>query len=148
MYEPINKKTGYKTKLINKYIYIGYFFPKQLGLDERITSWDLKNRIPRRKLRIQSYSQVSRSKSRPKYLKIYFSYFFWKKNRALKLRFLAFSRGPGGFRELREAGRNHFHLSWYLFVPGVTSYDQKPWGGTFSSGHETWGLRLLENFCL
>ena len=41
------------------------------------------------------------------------------KFRALKLRFLAFSEGPGGFRELREAGRNHFHLSWYLLVPGV-----------------------------
>ena len=46
-------------------------------------------------------------------------------NRALKLRFLAFPGGPGGFRELREAGRNHFHLSWYLLVPGVTSYGQK-----------------------
>ena len=34
--------------------------------------------------------------------------------RVLKLRFLAFPQGPGGFRELREAGRNHFHLSWYL----------------------------------
>ena len=34
--------------------------------------------------------------------------------RALKLRFWAFSEGPGGFREVREAGRNHFHLSWYL----------------------------------
>ena len=48
-----------------------------------------------------------------------------EKNRVLKLRFLAFSQGPGGFRELREAGRNHFHLSWYLLVPGVTSYDRK-----------------------
>ena len=37
---------------------------------------------------------------------------FYVTNRVLKLRFLAFSRGPGGFRELREAGRNHFHLSW------------------------------------
>ena len=45
--------------------------------------------------------------------------------RVLKLRFFTFSRGPGGFRELREAGRNHFHLSWYLLVPGVTSYDRK-----------------------
>ena len=35
--------------------------------------------------------------------------------------FLAFPRGPGGFRELREAGRKLFHLSWYLLVPGVTS---------------------------
>ena len=42
--------------------------------------------------------------------------------------FLAFPRGPGGFRELQEAGRIHLHLSWYLFVPGVTSYNQKPWG--------------------
>ena len=42
--------------------------------------------------------------------------------RVLKHRFLAFSRGPGGFRELREAGRNHFHLSWYLSDTVVTSY--------------------------
>ena len=33
--------------------------------------------------------------------------------RVLKLRFSGFSRGYGGFRELREADRNHFHLSWY-----------------------------------
>ena len=32
--------------------FIGYAFPKQLGLDEGITSWDLKNRIPRQKLRV------------------------------------------------------------------------------------------------
>ena len=51
------------------------------------------------------------------------------KCRVLYNRFLAFSRGPGGFRELREAGRIHFHLSWYLLVPGVTSYSQKPLGG-------------------
>ena len=50
---------------------------------------------------------------------------FSVKNRVLKLRFLAFPEGPGGFRELREAGRNHFHLSWYLLVPGITNYDQK-----------------------
>ena len=50
---------------------MGYAVPKKLGLDSKITSWDLKNRIPRRKLRIQSYSQVCRSKSRPKYLKMY-----------------------------------------------------------------------------
>ena len=46
--------------------------------------------------------------------------------RALKLTFFAFPVGPEGFRELREAGRNHVHLSWYLLVPGITSYDQKP----------------------
>ena len=43
------------------------------------------------------------------------------KCRVLKLRFLAFLGGPGGFRELREAGRNHFHLSWYLSVPVIVS---------------------------
>ena len=41
-------------------------------------------------------------------------------------RFLAFPPGPGGFRELREAYRNHFHLSWYLSEYVVTSYGQKP----------------------
>ena len=38
---------------------------------------------------------------------------------------MAFPQGPGGFRELREADRKLFHLSWYLFVPVVTSYGQK-----------------------
>ena len=51
--------------------------------------------------------------------------------RVQTLRFLAFSRGSGGFRELREAGRKHFHLSWYLVVPGVTSYGQNPSWGDF-----------------
>ena len=46
------------------------------------------------------------------------NYFFLKRNTVQRLRFLAFSEGPGGFREVREAGRNHFHLSWYLIVPG------------------------------
>ena len=50
----------------------GTSFLKKLGLDSNITSWDLKNRIPHRKLRIQSYSQVCRSNSRSKYLKIVF----------------------------------------------------------------------------
>ena len=50
---------------------------------------------------------------------------FSVKCRGLKLRFLVFPRNPGGFKELREADRNHFHLSWYLLVPGVTSYGQK-----------------------
>ena len=49
--------------------------------------------------------------------------FFSVKFQVLKLRFLAFSQGPGGFREVREAGRKHFHLSWYLSVAVVTSYD-------------------------
>ena len=39
------------------------------------------------------------------------------KVRVLKLRFLADPEGPGGFREVWEAGRKHFHLSWYLIVP-------------------------------
>ena len=37
---------------------------------------------------------------------IFFEFF-----RGPNLRFLAFSGGPEGFREVREAGRNHFHLS-------------------------------------
>ena len=37
---------------------------------------------------------------------------FYLKFRVLKLRFLVFSECLGGFRELPEAGRNHFHLSW------------------------------------
>ena len=51
---------------------------------------------------------------------------FSLKFRVLKLRFLAFVEGPEGFRELREAGMNHFHLSWYLLVPGITSSCKKP----------------------
>ena len=43
---------------INNSIFIGYVFPRKLGLDEGITSWDLKHRIPRQKLPIWSYSQV------------------------------------------------------------------------------------------
>ena len=66
----------------------------------------------------------SRKKGIHKAYKDFFA-IFSVKYRVLKLRFLAFPEGPGGFRELREAGRNHFHLSWYLLVPGVTSYDQK-----------------------
>ena len=54
---------------------------------------------------------------------------FYIEFRVLKLRFLAFSRGYGGFTELRKAGRKHFHLSWYLLVLVVRSYGQKPWGG-------------------
>ena len=32
---------------------------------------------------------------------------------------------PGGFKKLREACRLNFHLSWYLYVFMVPSYDQK-----------------------
>ena len=60
-------------KLINSsYFFLGYVYPKKLGLDSISTSWDLKFRIPRRKLRIQSYSQVCRSKPRSKYLNVIF----------------------------------------------------------------------------
>ena len=45
---------------------------------------------------------------------------------------LAVSRGPGGFRELREACMNHFHLSWYLSDSRVPSYAKTyPGGGRF-----------------
>ena len=48
--------------------------------------------------------------------------FFVYKNSVPKYRFLAFSWGSGGFRELQEAYRNHVHLSWYLILPRITSY--------------------------
>ena len=60
---------------------------------------------------------------------------FYTRFRVQKPRLLAFSRCSGGFRKLPEAGRKNFHLSWYLSVPVVTSYDQKPQGGFFSSGY-------------
>ena len=50
------------------------------------------------------------------------------KNRVIKHRCLAFYRGPGRFRKLWEACRKHFHLSWYLSDPVVTSYGQKRYG--------------------
>ena len=59
---------------------------------------------------------------------------------------LAFPGGPGGFRELREAGRNHFHLSWYLLVPGITSYDQKPEGGTQDTEFDKGFTKGIFNF--
>ena len=45
--------------------------------------------------------------------------------RVLNHRFFVFPRVPGGFWELREACRKHFHLSWYLSNAVVTSYDPK-----------------------
>ena len=59
-------------KLIKKIILYRYCFPKKLGLDLLFTSRDLKNRIPRRQLCIQSYSQAETPRYRPKYLKHYF----------------------------------------------------------------------------
>ena len=41
---------------LNNIFLQGTFFPKKLCLDSKNVSWDLKNRIPRRKLPIQSYS--------------------------------------------------------------------------------------------
>ena len=58
-------------QVIKKYIVIGDVFPKTLGVGSILESWDLKIRIPRRKLRIWSYSQVETRRYRSKYLKIY-----------------------------------------------------------------------------
>ena len=49
-------------------------------------------------------------------------------NRAVKHRCLIFSQGPGGFRELWEARRNHFHPSWYLSDSMVPNYELINWG--------------------
>ena len=53
----------------------------------------------------------------------------------VKQRCLAISLRPGGFRELREACRNHFHLSGTCRCPWsrIIGDSQKPLGGTFSS---------------
>ena len=53
---------------------------------------------------------------------------FSLKFRVLKRSFFAFSKGAGGFRELREAYRNHFHL---ILVP------------TSARDHELWPKTLL-----
>ena len=50
---------------------------------------------------------------------------FWLQNIGF-LFFFPPPQGPGGFRELREAHRNHFHRSWYLSDAVVASYRQKP----------------------
>ena len=60
-----------RKKLIKTYVLIGSAFPKKLDLDSILESWDLKIRIPRRKLRIWSYSQVETRPFRSKHLKIY-----------------------------------------------------------------------------
>ena len=66
----------------------------------------------------------------------------------LKNMFLFFSQGPGGFRELREASRNHFHLSWYLSDYVVTSYDQKlfGWGDFFYHPRYIFGVRDMSSW--
>ena len=72
----------------------------------------------------QDYSPIGFSIYRSEYrIFIFFTQF-----RGLCNRFLAFSEVPGSFRELQEAGRNHFHLSSYMSLPVITSYGQKPWG--------------------
>ena len=66
------------------------------------------------------------------------------KFRVLKNRFLVFSLGPGGFRELREAYRNHFHRSWYLSDAVVTSYGKKPFlGGIFLPSTVSYSIELV-----
>ena len=66
------KKLTTNKKEINKdlFFFLGDVFPKKLGLDAILASWDLKIWIPRRKLRIWSYSQVETRQCRSKYLKI------------------------------------------------------------------------------
>ena len=66
-------------------IFIGDVFLKKLGLDSIWESWDLKIRIPRRKLRIWSYSQVETRQYRSKYFKNYV-FEFSQKNRGVKTR--------------------------------------------------------------
>ena len=46
-----NKKINKEIKYLFL-IFLGYVFPQKLGLDSIVMSWDLKIRIPRRKLRI------------------------------------------------------------------------------------------------
>ena len=75
---------------------------------------------------------------------MYLFLFLSEKNRVQKLRFLAFPQGPGGFREVRGPGRNHFHLFWYLVVPGITSYGQTPWGICFTVYLEAQGGGLTK----
>ena len=108
-------------------------FSSKFSLGEGITSWDLKNRIPRQKLCM--YIVLFPSLNSPFQVKIprwvdlrilRISPICYRQFRVLNSRFWAFSRGPAGFREVREAGRNHFHVSWYLSVSVVTSHGQKP----------------------
>ena len=66
----INKEKKHITNICFQ-IFIGDAFPKKLGLDSILESWDLKIRIPRRKLRIWSYSQVETRRYRSKYLKLW-----------------------------------------------------------------------------
>ena len=47
---------------------------------------------------------------------------FLQKRWVLKRGLLVCIEGPGGFRELREASRNYFHLSWYLSESMVPNY--------------------------
>ena len=56
---------------------------------------------------------------------ICFSYLLDQTCLVLHYRIFVFSRCPGRLREVREAGRNHFHLSWYLSDAAVTSISQK-----------------------
>ena len=53
------------------------------------------------------------------------------KNLAVKFFFPQVWGRFGGFRELRQACRIHFHISWYLFDKMMPSYGPKPRGGLF-----------------
>ena len=72
----LNKHINYIHVLIF-YRVIGHDFLEKLGFVEGITSWDLKNRIPRQKLPIWSYSQVPNRPTRSKYLKFDFSVLYY-----------------------------------------------------------------------
>ena len=62
-----DKKINKENKIFFFQIFIGDVFPKKLGLDSILESWDLTIRIPHRKLRIWSYSQVETRQYRSKY---------------------------------------------------------------------------------
>ena len=56
------------------------------------------------------------------------------------------SRGPGKFRELREACRNHFHLPWILAplrLPGAELWPKHLLGGIFLSVYGIWWFACI-----
>ena len=71
---------------------------------------------------------------------------FLYKISGLKTKVFGFFLGYGGFRELREAHRKHFHLSWPISARG-----QKLWpktlGGNFCLP-STVGVCIMEHFHL
>ena len=122
------KKSSYFFLKKSFFFHIGYAFSKKLGLDSKITSWDQTNRIPRRKLPVPR----SKLENLGQNTSNLFFYSHCCEFRFVKYTCLMFSRRPGGFRDLWEACRNHFHLSWYFSDSVVPSYGQKPWWFCFS----------------